>query len=435
MDFPYLAKTEISEIAPRPCTVTFGLLKKIYAEHGPVDRVYKKYGVRYSDTDFLVIVGNELFIDKEKEIHSLLPSYSYAGSKTDTPSWKHISGSLTTIKNVISLNRISPDNYQELRLRVLDMLARQFSQSKNVEQILSNFFQDYETIFAINLMSGIAMKRLQYAIAREPISMAQILRSSSLWVKEADMMPPSDLVGNSLDIADETLFMSHTITHAVDIDVDRWWNNLPAVKKSYVEKKIIQAVSFSQLREQGRWVTVSHISHLRATVLAIAKEKEFAQDRCVYFASVEEIISGNISEAACVKRQRDYREQSNITTAPTSQNIRKNKSAIGLASGISEGTLCSVSLLEEKSLQGSIILYTDSLDPTLTTYFDRITGIVSESGGLLSHIAIVAREAGIPVLVANIAAEGIVLGDHILINGGTGEIRKKIDNGLDRLGR
>jgi pyruvate,water dikinase len=63
------------------------------------------------------------------------------------------------------------------------------------------------------------------------------------------------------------------------------------------------------------------------------------------------------------------------------------------------------------------------LSPDLTKYFDRISGIVSNNGGILSHLAIMAREKNIPVVVGYSITNGkFKLGDQIQIDGSSGKI-------------
>jgi pyruvate,water dikinase len=69
------------------------------------------------------------------------------------------------------------------------------------------------------------------------------------------------------------------------------------------------------------------------------------------------------------------------------------------------------------------ILVTRATDPGWTPLFSRISGVVVEIGGLLSHSAIVAREYGIPAVV-NVAGatRSIKDGETIRLDGGTGRV-------------
>jgi pyruvate,water dikinase len=70
------------------------------------------------------------------------------------------------------------------------------------------------------------------------------------------------------------------------------------------------------------------------------------------------------------------------------------------------------------------ILVTPSTDPAWFPLFYRARGLVVETGGLLSHGSIIAREFGVPA-VANIAdaTHRFHDGDVVLLDGSTGLIQ------------
>ena len=62
------------------------------------------------------------------------------------------------------------------------------------------------------------------------------------------------------------------------------------------------------------------------------------------------------------------------------------------------------------------------LSPDLVKYFDKIKGIIAKEGSVLSHLAIMARERRIPVVVVH--DKEIVIGEKIKIDGATGVVEK-----------
>ncbi|NDD26336.1 MAG: hypothetical protein EB103_05670, partial [Actinobacteria bacterium] len=71
------------------------------------------------------------------------------------------------------------------------------------------------------------------------------------------------------------------------------------------------------------------------------------------------------------------------------------------------------------------ILVVHYIDPGWTLLFTQAAGIVAERGNALSHAAIIAREIGIPAIVAAIGAtEYLATGQIVTINGNTGIIKK-----------
>jgi pyruvate,water dikinase len=69
------------------------------------------------------------------------------------------------------------------------------------------------------------------------------------------------------------------------------------------------------------------------------------------------------------------------------------------------------------------VLVVSTLDPRLAGVLPRLGGLVSETGSTLSHLAILAREAGIPTVVAvPDALRRFPAGAEVLLDGTTGEV-------------
>ena len=78
----------------------------------------------------------------------------------------------------------------------------------------------------------------------------------------------------------------------------------------------------------------------------------------------------------------------------------------------------------EALVQGEILVASHT-DPGWIAVFSNASAIVVERGSLLSHSAIVAREMGIPCVVAlKGALDWIVDGEMLSVDGGSGEVRK-----------
>jgi phosphohistidine swiveling domain-containing protein len=87
-----------------------------------------------------------------------------------------------------------------------------------------------------------------------------------------------------------------------------------------------------------------------------------------------------------------------------------------LSPGFSEGKVVDIS-----NIQPGSILAVTSLTPELVQYFSEISGIISMNGGMLSHLAIMAREAGIPV-ISGIPSPNLYLGKVIKMDANHGSI-------------
>jgi pyruvate,water dikinase len=98
----------------------------------------------------------------------------------------------------------------------------------------------------------------------------------------------------------------------------------------------------------------------------------------------------------------------------------------GLAAspGVIEGPARYVASLDEfDQVEQGDILVCRMTNPAWVVLFTKISGLVTEAGGAVSHPAVVAREFGIPAVVGTSnAGERIKTGDRIRVNGSTGVV-------------
>lgn len=415
----FYKKTEISEIAPTPTPFTFSLLEKIYETNGPIDKVYKKYNVKYSPQNFLVKIGNELFVDTIKELKTLLP-----------PGFK---GTFTTIKNLAALNKISLKN-EKIAENIQQKLAEKFESQLTFAKELQNFLTNYELIFEVNLLADKAIKALTISVKNESITAVEILSSLPPFktaLPQLQYTPENFVKGNALEIADENPFIITQIELAPNEQVNAWWNSLPQWKQTYFQKIIEPAIRYNKLREFGRWLTVKSISQLREKAFQEAKKMSFENPQEVYFLTVEEIINHQPHHAESRKQAFESLKKFTFPTVLTNDFDSLPPTELqGVSAGQATGKFVNIAEIQnsenlaefEKQLDGAII-YTQTLTPDLTKYFGKIKGIVSQQGGLLSHLAIMARESHIPVVTGfSPSSSDYKFGENITIDGSTGII-------------
>ena len=97
---------------------------------------------------------------------------------------------------------------------------------------------------------------------------------------------------------------------------------------------------------------------------------------------------------------------------------------IGASNGQVKGRVCIVrSPKEFYKLERGDILVCKYTDPEWTPLFALAAGVVVDTGGTLSHAAIVAREYGIPaVLATGDATSKLHDGDTVMVNAGEGTV-------------
>ncbi|HEX2088349.1 MAG TPA: PEP-utilizing enzyme [Actinomycetota bacterium] len=97
---------------------------------------------------------------------------------------------------------------------------------------------------------------------------------------------------------------------------------------------------------------------------------------------------------------------------------------IGASPGVVEGPARVVSgATDFDRVRSGDILVATTTTPAWTPLFPSLAGLVTETGGILSHAAIVAREYGLPAVVgADRATQLLTDGTMIRVNGSTGEV-------------
>jgi pyruvate,water dikinase len=95
---------------------------------------------------------------------------------------------------------------------------------------------------------------------------------------------------------------------------------------------------------------------------------------------------------------------------------------LGASAGVIEGTARLVRSADEfDQVKKGEILVCQMTSPAWVVLFTRIIGLVTDSGGTLSHPAIVSREFGIPAVVGTrLATQKIKTGQRVRVNGADG---------------
>jgi pyruvate,water dikinase len=119
---------------------------------------------------------------------------------------------------------------------------------------------------------------------------------------------------------------------------------------------------------------------------------------------------------------RPYGAQSATQSDATNADVLQG---IAGASGIYRGRAVVIThVFDGHKLNDGDILVTVYTDPGWTVYFSKINALITETGGMLSHGAVISREYGIPaVLGVKDATQLIKTGDIIEVNGQLGTVQ------------
>lgn len=161
----------------------------------------------------------------------------------------------------------------------------------------------------------------------------------------------------------------------------------------------------------------------------------------IYYLTFEEfraaVRTNQLDDQIINKRKDDYKLYEKLTPprvitsdgeTPSGKYRRENLPAEALAglpvsSGVIEGRARVILNMENADLEEGDILVTAFTDPSWTTLFVLIKGLVTEVGGLMTHGAVIAREYGLPAVVGVEKATKLIKdGQRIRVNGTEGYI-------------
>jgi len=150
----------------------------------------------------------------------------------------------------------------------------------------------------------------------------------------------------------------------------------------------------------------------------------------VTYALFDEVESALLAEdPSSDLQQKISRRKQKRTTAETLWWDRGNRQSetdgikgVGASPGVTMGTARVIHGPEEFGLlEPGEVLVCRYTDPTWTPLFNVAAAVVADTGGPLSHAAIVAREVGIPaVLGTQSGTQDITSGQTIRVDGNTG---------------
>ncbi len=202
-------------------------------------------------------------------------------------------------------------------------------------------------------------------------------------------------------------------------------------KRRSFARKLDRLRNFVWLREELRDLS-SRVYHLlRRRVKAIAERRGLGDD--IFFMTVHEIIEDDRSNIARGRALYDaYRNfeapheigrrfaVDRTPAAASSAPLHGIAVSHGRATGIAR---VARTVEEAAAIRPGEILVSVFTDPGWTTLLDRAAAVVTETGGLLSHAAVICREYGIPaVLGVNDATRRIRNGGRIAVDGTAGTV-------------
>ncbi|AGL00555.1 PEP/pyruvate-binding domain-containing protein [Desulfoscipio gibsoniae] len=224
-------------------------------------------------------------------------------------------------------------------------------------------------------------------------------------------------------------------------------NNVPVNEHSSIEKWVGEAQAGAAVREMTKSVVVKAINVYRIMALELGSRfclrGIIAEQADIFFCTWPELFSvltgawdGAGLKELIVRRKALMNKMESISppdiifgetpryTEPVTLNLDSGLQGVAVAAGKASGAACLINHpAEGTELQPGDVLVAPSTDPAWTPLFLKACAVVMETGGFMSHGAIVAREYGIPAVV-NIPGIMKVIkdGQKITVDGDEGRV-------------
>lgn len=193
------------------------------------------------------------------------------------------------------------------------------------------------------------------------------------------------------------------------------------------------------LRENAKLCASMHLAVLRNCYLAVAKTSSLKMD--VFFLRPSELSFAITNEAKATELSAERKQQfsqdlnethpSEVAVVNGSLFMEKTPSnpiaITGQSVGVQKTVKGRLVFVTDSSEMGKVqtgdIIFSKGFSPELVVFYQKCVGVLSESGSLLSHSAIVAREQGIPCIVGLKGATLLREFALVEINGQTGQVQ------------
>lgn len=204
--------------------------------------------------------------------------------------------------------------------------------------------------------------------------------------------------------------------------------SLPRRKRATFNRKLDRLRHFLWLREQLRDYSNQVYYLIRRYVLELASQRGLGES--IFFQTYREIFTDDRTRIRCHREiyesYRNFQSPNEIGSGFHFRQRCQGEELVGIAA--SPGALSATAqvarnVAEASTMPSGQILVCPYTDPGWTAVLDRVGGVVTETGGLLSHAAIICREYGIPaVLGVEQATSRIKSGAKLMIDGNKGRV-------------
>ena len=443
------AQTEMSEMLPRPTPLSYELMEKLWARNGSVGRACRRLGLNYQvhaeQQPYLALITGRLYVDKREE-KARAPHVSKLALRNLEKSAIKIENQFRetflpefearmALLGAVDFDRMSEDDL----LTTLDRLVSSFVCETHVEVDVINIAAQLFVQRTLGELTAANLDVAYFLSHIHPSASAAAIEATSELDRQARHRALRGIVGHraliDYELAQPRFAEDDTLlatvfglgANVVAPNAEPTVQDVPLTSaNSALHDAITRARRFQALKEDAKHTSLKELAAIRRAVLAV--DDKFALDGLAFFATFAELqtlkndgshrvrafasdrraLFDAFAEAAPPPQALTLRNIEQATTTTIANNSNDGRQLVGtrVAGSIDvEGRCCRVSASDAEigapiaDFSPGDIIVARLFHPAWLPYLAHCGGIVCEVGGWLSHMALLARERNIAMIV------------------------------------
>jgi len=443
-------KNELAESAPRPTPLTFNIINKIYSPNGSLGIALDKmgyffYSPPWHKLNYIDTIYGQIMVNKNQEKLIFNPTYKKRRLILLFPYL--LFKELKKLKNIARLKKNYPTEFYSGTANDIIALGQKFENSNNRDLIssINNLIALYHHTFIINTILKIQEKILtkKFTIS-EFNKIAGLDCNNKLKVKQAVnkiLQDNSFRVIHDLELyCDKKIPANQNQTRDnKQKSIDKLLENLPQWQKKYYSQEITTLLLFRQMAQDSKHLFSFVYNNLRIRLYQLGKKTGLKNPADICFLKLKELTSYPPvpTQSQTIKTRKEKYLALSKKKVPTvikigqiskdKQNIYyDSKSVTGtpVCAGQARGNVFAYNDINKKEATKNAILIVPAITPEILPCFDHISGLISETGNLLSHGAILAREYNIPTIIIKNATGIFANGEQVSMDCSAGIVNR-----------
>lgn len=425
-DAPALVQTDMTADLPRPTPLSLSLMQRLRGDGGSTDRAFERLGLRWQmgPHDGLEVqsaFGQTYVLQAQAQVPTMGVLAAFYLSRSAAAIEAHfretfLPGHQEAMRwrEVMDLQSLTD---AEL-MGALQTWTRQFVTDHYVEADIINIAAEFYARASAKALADKGLSpALQAASTAEPSVAPTLATHGHRAVHDWELSEPR--YGE-----DPAMFARHFGESAVGQKATAHADAAPVTGRKLLDSSVERAQRFARLKEEAKHALLREWAQLRRVLLVL--DQRLAWDGLVFYLELAELPALSGPAAPALRQRAQYRRAQALAFRAVlvgpSLSVRELETrtdwlqaffaggAIAAASDTLKGMR--VSGRQEVTATVRVLRHADDLvhlrageiavvglaDPVWLGGFDRAAGLVSEVGGWLAHLAILAREKDMPAV-------------------------------------